>query len=136
MLGSIIEIRPQGPIISFVFDDSIKKLLRFHETILYEEYNLSTNPVDYFSFDNIFIHTNLAQGMILKSRRSGIIHNFTMDVDPEYKYIEKLRGGVQWYLMEPKDFISSKKFILKNENGNLVSFNDQINTFRFSIREI
>ena len=33
-LRSIIEISPQGPIINFVFDDSIRNLLRFHETIL------------------------------------------------------------------------------------------------------
>ena len=43
--------------------------------------------------------------MIFKGKRSGIIHNFTMDVDPGYKCIEKFRGGVQWYMMDTKDFI-------------------------------
>ena len=38
-LGSIIEISPQGPIIGFMFDDSIKDLLGFHAITLYEEYN-------------------------------------------------------------------------------------------------
>ena len=33
-LGSIIEISPQGPIISFMFDDSIKDLLGFHAITL------------------------------------------------------------------------------------------------------
>ena len=47
-LGSIIEIIPQGPIISFVFNDSIRHLLGFNETILYKEYNLSPNPVDIY----------------------------------------------------------------------------------------
>ena len=32
--------------------------------------------------------------MIFKGKKSGIIHNFTMNVDPGYKYIEKFRGGV------------------------------------------
>ena len=36
-LGSIVELLPQGPIIGFVFDDTIGSLLRFNETILYEE---------------------------------------------------------------------------------------------------
>ena len=36
-LGSIIEKSPQGPIISFMFDDSIKDLLGFHAITLYEE---------------------------------------------------------------------------------------------------
>ena len=135
-LGSIVEIKTQGPIIGFVFDDSIGNLLGFNETILYEEYNLSPNPVDILSFDNIFIETDIAQGMIFRGRRSGIIHNFTMDVDPGYKYIEKFRGGVSWYMVETKDFISSINLKLINKNGNLVSFNGQSITFRLSIKEV
>ena len=99
-LGSIIQIQPQGPIIGFVFDDTIGDLLGFNENILWEEYNLSPNPVDILPFDNYFIHIDIARGMIFKGKRSGIIHNFTMDVDPGYKYIEKFRGGVQWYMMD------------------------------------
>ena len=59
-----------------------------------------------------------------------------MDVDPGYKNVEKFHGGVQWYLMETKDVISSICFKLKNEIGNLVSFNGQSVTFRLSIKEI
>ena len=44
-LGSFIEISPRGPIKSFMFDDSIKKLLGFHAITFYEEYKLSTNPL-------------------------------------------------------------------------------------------
>ena len=135
-LGSIITISPQGSIIGFVFEDSIGNLLGFNETLLYEEYNLSPNPVDILSFDNIFIETDIAQGMIFRGKRTGIIHNFTMDVDPGYKYIEKFRGGIQWYMMETKDFISSTNLKLKNENGNLVSFKGQSVTFRLSIKEV
>ena len=38
-----------------MFDDSIKNFLGFHETILYKEYNLSPDPVDILSFDNVFM---------------------------------------------------------------------------------
>ena len=55
-LGTIIKLSPQGPIIGFIFEDSIGNLLGFHETILWQDYNLSHNPVDILSFDNIFIH--------------------------------------------------------------------------------
>ena len=80
-LRSIIEINPPA-IIGFVHDDSIRNLLGFHETMLFKEYNLSDNPVDILSFDNFSIHTDIAQGMIFKGKRSGIIHIFTIDVDP------------------------------------------------------
>ena len=59
-----------------------------------------------------------------------------MEVDPGYKYIKKNRVGVQWFMMELKDFISKVSFELKNEKGNLVSFNGQSITFRLSIKEI
>ena len=86
---------------------------------------MSDNPVDILSFDNIFLETDIAQGRIFKGKRSGIIHNFSMTVDPGYKYVETFRGGIQWYLMESKDIISSICFKLKIENGNLVSINGQ-----------
>ena len=74
--------------------------------------------------------------MIFKGKRSGIFHNFTLDVDPGYKYIEIFRDGVQWYMMENKDNISSYCFKLKNKNNQQVSFNGQSISFRLSIKEI
>ena len=59
-----------------------------------------------------------------------------MDVNPVYKYIEKFRGGVLWYMLQSKDIISSICFKSKNENIELVSFNGQSITFRLSIKEI
>ena len=135
-LRSIIEISPQGPIISFMFDDSVRDLLGFNARTLYEEYTLSSNPVDILSFDNNYLECDIVQGMIFKGERSGIVDSLTMDVDPGYKYIEEIRGGEQWYMMESKDSISSICFILKIENHQLVSFNGQSITFRLSIKEI
>ena len=134
-LGSIMEISNEESAISFKASDSIGSLLGFNKRSIYEEYNLSDNPVDILSIDNIFIETDIAQGMIFKGKPSGIIFNFTMDVDPGYKYIHKFQGGVQWYMMESKDIISSIWFKLKNENGDLVSFNGQNVNFRLSIKE-
>ena len=135
-LGSIIKISPQGPIKSFMFDDCKKDHLGFHAITLYEEYNLSTNPVDILSFDDIFLECDFAQGLISKGRKSNIVHNWTMIVDPGYKYVEKISGGISWYIMQSKDIISCICFKLKNENGNLVSFICQSVTFRLSIKEI
>ena len=135
-LGSIIEIANEESAISFKASDNIGSLLGFNKRTIYEEFNLSDNPVDILSFDNIFIECNIARGMIFRGERSRINHNFTMYVDPGYKYIERFRGGVQSYMMESKDIISSICFKLKNENGNLVSFNGQSVTFRLSIKEI
>ena len=36
-LGSIIEISNQGPVLSFVHDDSIRNLLEFNKTTIFEE---------------------------------------------------------------------------------------------------
>ena len=135
-LESIMEMTTQGPVITSVPDDSIRDLFGFNKTTIFEEYNLSPNPVDILTFDNIFLESKIARGMIFKGKRSGIIHNFTMDVDTGYKYIEKFRGGVQWYMMESKDITSSICFKFKNENGNFVSFSGQSVTFRLSIKKV
>ena len=81
-LGSIIEISNEESAISFKPSDSLRSLLGFNKRTIYEEYNLSDNPVDILSFDNIFIECDIAKGMIFKGRQSGIIFNFTMDVSP------------------------------------------------------
>ena len=135
-LGSIIEINPEGnTVIGFVIDDSIGSLLGFDETILYKENNLSPNPVDILSSDNIFLECDVAQGMIYRGKKSTIFHNWTMIVDPGNKYVESFAGGITWYMMENKDIISSIHFELKNEKIQLVSFNGPCITFRLSIKE-
>ena len=82
-----------------MFDDSIRDLLGFNARIFYEEHTLSNNPFDILSFDNFFLECDIIQGTIFRGKRSRLFHNFTMDVNPGYKYIEKFRGGVQWYMM-------------------------------------
>ena len=134
-LGSLMEISPQGPIFSFMFNGSKRDLLRFHANRLYEKYNLSDFSLDILSFDNIFLECDIAQRMIFKGKRSGVSHKFTMDVDPGYEFFEKFRGRVQWYMMESKDIISSIFFKLKNENNHSVSFNSQSNTLRLPIKK-
>ena len=135
-IGSIIEISNEESAISFKPSDSIGSLLGFNKRTIYEEYNLSDNPVDILSFDNIFIECDIARGMVFKGKQTGIIFNFTMDVSPGYNYIHKFRGRIQSYMMESKDIISSICFKIKNENDDLVSFNGQLVTFRLSIKEI
>ena len=103
---------------------------------MWEEFNSSPNPVDILSFDNIYLERDIAQVMIFRGERTRILHNFTMNVDPGYKYLEKFRGGVQWYMMKTKDFFSSINLKLKNENNQIVFFNGQSLTFLLSIKEV
>ena len=58
----------------------------------------------------MFLECHIAQGRIFKGKWSEIVHNFAMDIDPGYKYIEMFTGGVQWYMMEPKEIYSSSNF--------------------------
>ena len=112
-IGSVFEISLQGALISFASVDIIRNLLGFNETIFYKEYIPSPNPVDIISFDDVFIGCDIARGRLFKGKRTGIFHNCTMDVDPGYKYIEKVSGGITWYMMESKDVTSSIRFKLK-----------------------
>ena len=104
-LGSITELSPQGPMTSFMFSDSIKDLLEFYAITVYEEYILSSNPVDILSFEIILLVCDIAQGMIFKGRKINIINNWTMTVDLRCKYVENFSGGISWYMMQSKDII-------------------------------
>ena len=73
--------------------------------------------------------------MTFERKRIGNIQECTMTVNSGYKYVAKFSGGNQWCMMETERFISNIGFKLINENGNLVSFNAQSGTFRFSIKE-
>ena len=80
-LGFIMEYSRQEPLICFIPDDSIRALLDSIASTICEEYNVSDNPVGILSFDIIFNETDIAEGMIFQGIRSGIVDNFTMDVD-------------------------------------------------------
>ena len=62
----------------------------------------------------LFIENDIARRLIFRGRRSGTIHNCTMDVDSGYKDNDKFRGCFQWYMMKSKDSISSIKHKSKN----------------------
>ena len=87
-------------------------------------------------FNKIFLRTDFAQGMILKSQRSRKNTNSTVDVDRGYKHVENFRGGLSFDMMDSKHLISINRFELKYQDGGLVSFNGQSFTFRLSIKEI
>ena len=70
--------------------------------------------------------------MIFTGKQSGIFHNFTRDVDPGYKFIEKFGRRIEWCMMERKDFISNISCNLKNKNEKFVSSIGQPTTFRLS----
>ena len=59
-----------------------------------------------------------------------------MDVDLGLKNIELVSDGVQLYIMSSKHIFSNNSFILKKENGELVTFNGHSIPFRLSIREV
>ena len=117
-------------------DDTLRDLLGIKPKVGHDEKNISDYPVDILSFDNNLLGTNITQGETFKGKRSGMIHNLTMDVDSGFKYIEKFGGGIQWYMMISKGFNSNINFKLTNEKGELVSFNRLSLTFRLSIKEV
>ena len=74
-LGSIIEISSNitGSQIAFTPNDSIGDLLGFKPKVMHEEYILSGYPIDILSFDNIFIETNIAKGIIIKLDKQVLV---------------------------------------------------------------
>ena len=119
-----------------MFDDSIRKLLEFRETIFFKEYNLSDNPVDSLSFANNFLECDNAKRMLFRGKTSNIIHIWTKTVDPVYKYVGKFACWRCYLVYDGNKRCCVEYFFkIKNENFELVSFNGQSLSFRLSIKE-
>ena len=102
---------------------------------MYEKFNLSPNQVDVISFANTFQETEFAQRMIFRGNCGQRNHNFSIDINPSYRYIEQLKGGFQCYFMNTNGFISNINFKLNNEKKELASINGQSVPFRLSIKQ-
>jgi hypothetical protein len=92
--------------------------------------------VNIISFDNIFIHCDIAQGMILNGKRSTIIHGFSFDVSPGFKYVEKFRGGLSYFdVRNSGNSINAIRFDVRNEHGKQISFNGDELTFHLRLEQ-
>ena len=96
----------------FVQNNSLRTLLGFNAEVMYEKYNLSPHPVVTISLDKFFIETVNAKRILIKGKRTGLIQNFNMDGNPGFVCNEKFHGGLEWYMMETKVFISNISFKL------------------------
>ena len=67
--------------------------MEFDSVVINGKHNLLKNPVDNLSFDVNLLETHIAQDMIFKGRRGGIIHNWAT-ADLGYKLVETFAGGV------------------------------------------
>ena len=80
--------------LSFVHNDSIRDLLGFRPNVIYEEYNLSDNPVNTLSIAGKYLETDIAQSPVFKKERTGLIHKFTKNV---YLGSKQLKTSLRWY---------------------------------------
>ena len=73
--GYNIEISRQEPLNNFTPTDSIRDVLGFNSSTIFEEDNLPLNPVDIISFDKVFPETDIGQGITFKGNKTGQIQN-------------------------------------------------------------
>ena len=52
------------------------------------------NPLEILSFVDTFLENYIAQGMTFRGKRTEKINNWTMNVNPGYKYVECFKGEV------------------------------------------
>jgi hypothetical protein len=133
---SIIQINEEYTAIDFNTWNSIGKVLGFLPRVIMQPFNESDNKVNIISFDNIFIHCDIAQGMILNGKRSTIIHGFSFDVSPGFKYVEKFRGGLSYFdVRNSGNSINAIRFDFRNEHGKQISFNGDELTFHLRLEQ-
>ena len=73
--------------------------------------------------------------MIIKGDKSGIIHNWSFDVNPDWLYVEQFRGEIIWHDLIQTYQKNSMTFKLIDKDKKLVSLNGDNVVFTISIQD-
>ena len=120
--------------VDFIQPGKFRELLGFNERLLTSVRNTLNKVVVILSTSNSFINCSFANGMIIKSDKSGIIHNWTVDVNSGWLYVGNFRGETIWHDLIQTYQIISMTFKLVDEDKKNCSGDNVV--FTISIQEI
>lgn len=123
--------------IDFTLEHSVGGLLGFDTTTPVLEANkkyTSTNPVNIFTLNTIYITCNIIQGSYRDGENHHILHTFYPTVPPGFKIIERPQNLV--YLPLNTSYISDIVVNVLDQDGNVVDFRGETITVRIHIRSI
>lgn len=121
--------------IDFSKDDSIGSLLGFSSGVLEaNKKHVSDQPIKIIKVNTIRVECNLVKGSFDNGKEGHVLHEFFPDVGPGYKIIEVPSTII--YLPLNVRRVSNISVSLRDQDGNLVNFRDEIVSLRLHIKKL
>ena len=116
--------------------NSLASLFGFVPQILTGSYNTSEDKVNIISFNNVFIYCDIVRGSYLNGIRTHILHSFSLNVSPGFRFVDKFYGGISYKgIINSKEQITLIKFYVRDDNGKALDFQGEELTFKVKIIE-
>jgi len=88
-LGSIVDIKPATTRVDFTVANSLAPLLGFNAVVLTAGYNVSPNPVDIITINQILVNYDIIGNSYLKSSLFPAIYSFQINVNSGERFTEQ-----------------------------------------------
>jgi len=122
-LGSVVNITPALTGVDFTISNSLASLLGFGSVEMGTGYNISPNPVDIITINQILVNCDIIGNLYLNNSPFPAIYSFPINVSTGERFTEQPNNIV--YFPVVKFLVDSIKLWVSDQDGNLINLGDQ-----------
>jgi len=122
-LGSVVDIKPAATRVDFTVANSLASLLGFNSVMLTAGYNVSPNPVDIITINQILVNCDNIGNSYLNNSPFPAIHLFPINVNTGERFTEQPNNIV--YFPVVKFLVDSIKLWISDQDGNPINLGGQ-----------
>jgi len=122
-LGSVVDIKPAGKRVDFTVANSLAPLLGFNYVILTAGNNVSPNPADIITINQILVNCDIISNSYLNNSPFPAIYSFPINVNTGERFTEQPNNIV--YFPVVKCLVDSIKLWVSDQDGNAINLGGQ-----------
>jgi len=122
-LGSVVNITPATTKVDFTVANSLASLLGFTSVVLSAGYNVSPNPVNIITINQILVNCDIIGNSYLNGAPFPSIYSFPINVNTGERFTEQPNNIV--YFPVVKFFLNSIRIWITDQDGNPINLGGQ-----------
>jgi len=122
-LGSVVDIKPAAIRVDFTVANLLASLLGFKAVVLTAGYNVSPNPVDIITINQILVNCDIIGNSYLNNSPFPAIYSFPINVNTGERFTEQPCDIV--YFPVVKYLVHSIKLWVSDQDGNSINLGGQ-----------
>jgi len=123
ILGSVVNITPATTKVDFTVANSLASLLGFTSVVLSAGYNVSPNPVNIITINQILVNCDIIGNSYLNGAPYPSIYSFPINVNTRERFTEQPNNIV--YFPVVKCFLNSIRLWITDQDGNPINLGGQ-----------